>query len=66
MPEKDTKSGIKLTPEDTKMLINLKQDIEKAEKAIRGLGELDIDTTQLMEKVAWAKKARDVLLGEFT
>lgn len=66
MPETDKKGVIKLTAEDKKKLEGLQADIEKGEKAVAALKSLDIDTKDLEEKIEWAKKAREVLLAEFS
>ena len=56
---------IKLSAEDKKKLEALQIEIERAEKAVKALKELDVDVKSLEEKIEWAKKAREVLLTEF-
>ena len=57
---------IKLSAADIKKLEALQVDIERGEKAIKALKELDVDVKSIEEKIEWAKKAREVLLTEFT
>lgn len=57
---------IKLSAEDKKKLEALQTEIERAEKAIGALKTLDVDVKSIEEKIEWAKKAREVLLTEFT
>jgi len=56
---------IRLSAEDKKKLEALQTDIERSEKAVVALKELDIDVKSIEEKIEWAKKAREVLLTEF-
>jgi saccharopine dehydrogenase-like NADP-dependent oxidoreductase len=65
MPKKIETPAIKLSLEDKKKLEALQVDIEKGEKAVKALKELDIDVKGIEEKIEWAKKAREVLLTEF-
>jgi len=65
MPKKIEGPAIKLSAEDKKKLEALQVDIERGEKAIKALKELDIDVKSMEEKIEWAKKAREVLLTEF-
>lgn len=66
MPETDKKGVIKLTAEDKKKLQALQSDIERGEKGVKALKEMGIETKELEEKIGWAKKAREVLLRDFT
>jgi len=65
MPKTDKEGVIKLTPEDVKHLEALSGDLERGEKAIKAMKELDMDVKSLEEKLEWAKKAREILLKEF-
>lgn len=66
MPETDKKGVIKLTAEDKKKLEVLQTDIERGEKGVSALKEMGIETKELAEKIEWAKKAREVLLRDFS
>jgi hypothetical protein len=65
MVKKSEAPAIKLTLEDKKKLESLQVDIERSEKAIAALKELNIDVKELEERIEWGKKAREVLLSEF-
>lgn len=65
MAKKIETPAIKLTVEDKKKLLALQVDIERGEKAVKALKELDVDVKSIEEKIEWAKKAREVLLTEF-
>ena len=66
MVKKIEEPAIKLSAADKKKLEDLSGDIEKGEKAVKALKEMDIDVKDIEEKIEWAKTARDVLLKEFT
>ena len=66
MAKKPEGPVIKLSAADIKKLEALQVDIERGEKAVKALKELDIDVKGIEEKIEWAKKAREVLLTEFT
>ena len=65
MAKKIETTVIKLTAADIKKLEALQVEIERGEKAIKALKELDVDVKSMEEKIEWAKKAREVLLTEF-
>uniref|UniRef100_A0A6H1ZMD7 Uncharacterized protein n=1 Tax=viral metagenome TaxID=1070528 RepID=A0A6H1ZMD7_9ZZZZ len=65
MAVKPPEPVVKLTEEDKKILKGLTRDIERSEKAIGALKELDVDVRDMEDKLAYSKKARDVLLKEF-
>ena len=66
MAKKPEAPIIKLSAEDKKKLEAVQTEIGKAEKAVEALKALDVDTKSIEEKIEWAKKAREVLLTEFT
>ncbi len=57
---------VKLTPEAKQKLTNLQDDLEDAEHALKLMEELDMDTTEARNKLEWAKKARLMLITEFS
>lgn len=63
--EKRLKPLIALTPENKKRLEDMKTTIEISEHSLAALKELGLDTSVFEEKLAWSKKAREILLGEF-
>lgn len=63
--EKRLKPLFALTPEAKKRLEDMTTTIEQAEHSITAMKALGLDTTVLEEKIAWSKKAREILLGEF-
>jgi len=56
---------IKLNPETTRRLLELKKDIPALEQQITGLSEL-MDVSSLRDKLEWGKKAMAVLERDFT
>ena len=65
MPEVTKKGVVKLSAEDKVKLISLEGDIEKADRAIALMKEMDMDTAKIEDTINWAKKARTILLKEF-
>ncbi len=57
---------VELTEEAHKHLDAMKAEIDLAEKNLDGLEELGLDVSRLREKIAWAKKAREVVLKTMT
>ena len=57
---------VKLTPEAKQKLTNLAEDIASADHALELMESLDMDVTQAREKLDWAKKAREMLITEFS
>lgn len=55
-----------LTKEARDELEKLGADIDKAEKELETFEELGVDTSRLREKINWARKARDLMLKNFT
>jgi len=66
MVKKDIKPLVELSLDDKKRLLDLDKDIERGDKAIAALKELGINVTEIEGKLTWAKKAREVLLKDFT
>lgn len=60
------KPPVRLNPEAKTKLTDLEKDLEQAEKALNLMEELDMDMTEAREKLEWAKKARTMLLREFS
>lgn len=56
---------IKLNPETTRRLLELKKDIPALEQQITGLSEL-MDVSSLRDKLEWGKKAMAILERDFT
>lgn len=65
MPQK-LKPIVRLTPEAKTKLTDLEDDLEQADRALALMEELDMDMTEARDKLNWAKKARDMLLREFS
>lgn len=57
---------VRLTPEAKTKLTNLEDDLEQADRALALMEELDMDMSEARDKLNWAKKARDMLLREFS
>ena len=57
---------VKLTPEAKQKLIDVATDMERAEHALKVMEELDMDVTEARDKLNWAKKAREMLITEFS
>lgn len=55
-----------LTKEARDELEKLGADIDKAEKELDTFEELGVDTSRLRDKINWAKKARELMLKNFT
>jgi len=66
MVTKNIKPVVILSPNDKKKLLELDKDIERGDKALVALKELGINVTEIEDKLSWAKKAREVLLKDFT
>jgi len=66
MATKNIKPIIELSASDKKQLEELGVDIERGEKAITLLKQLNINVTEIEDKLTWAKKAREMLLKDFT
>lgn len=66
MATKNIKPIIELSASDKKQLEELGVDIERGEKAITLLKQLNINVTEIEDKLIWAKKAREMLLKDFT
>lgn len=61
-----TNPPVKLNPEAKQKLTDLEKDIEQADIALQLMEELDMDMSEAREKLTWAKKAREMLLREFS
>lgn len=57
---------VRLTPEAKQKLTDLSVDIERADKALGFMEELDMDVSVAKDKLEWAKKAREMLIREFS
>lgn len=57
---------VRLTPEAKQKLTDVATDIERAEHALKVMEELDMDITEARDKLNWAKKAREMLITEFS
>ena len=53
---------VQLTAEARDNIDKMKASLEKADGDMDALEELGIDVSRLREKVAWGKKAREVIL----
>ena len=53
---------VQLTAEARENIDKMKASLEKADGDMDALEELGIDVSRLREKVAWGKKAREVIL----
>ena len=56
---------VKLDPETQERLRTLQGDIEEAKRNLASLEKLGIDVQTFRDKLAWAEKAREILLKEF-
>jgi hypothetical protein len=65
MPAKKEEPIFKLPPEMKARLDTASTDIEKAQKAIEIMKSLGMDTTEIQDKLNWAKTVRETLLKEF-
>lgn len=61
-----TKPPVKLNPEAKQKLTDLSEDLEQADIALQLMEDLDMDMTEARDKLAWAKRAREMLLREFS
>jgi len=66
MAKKLETPAIKVTPEVKARLESSIEETAKIRKAMDSLKELGMDTSAIEEKLAWAEKARDILLRDFT
>ena len=57
---------VRLTPEAKQKLTDVATDIERAEHALKLMEDLDMDMTEARDKLNWAKKAREMLITEFS
>jgi len=57
---------VTLTADAKKEIDKLGADIERAKGDMEALKELGLDVSRLEEKIAWAKKAREVVLKRMT
>ncbi len=57
---------VKLPAEAVQKIRDMQVDIDKAKRAIEALRDLGLVTKDLEDKLAWAEKARDVLLKQFS
>jgi len=57
---------VELTAEAREHLDAMQAEIEASERNLAGLEELGMDVSRLREKIAWAKKAREVILKTMT
>jgi len=60
------KPPVRLTPDAKNKLTDLSKDIEQADIALQLMEDLDMDMTEARDKLNWAKKAREMLLREFS
>lgn len=65
MAEKETDNLMELPPEMKKRLQDLEKDFKISDHSIEVMKELGLDTKVLEDRLAWAKKARDIMLREF-
>jgi len=65
MPEKKLKPVIALAPEVRKRIEDMEEDIKSSEHNVEVMEELGFDTKTIRERIAWSKKAREILLREF-
>lgn len=65
MAERIPRPVIKLTTEMKTRLEGTTPDIERAQHAIDVLKKIGMDTTELEDKLRWAKETKDILLREF-
>jgi len=61
-----TNPPVKLNPEAKQRLTDLDKDLEQADIALQLMEDLDMDMTEARDKLEWAKKARTMLLREFS
>lgn len=54
-----------LTDEAVKSLENIRGELDRAEANLDALEELGLDVSRLRERVAWGRKAREVILKQF-
>jgi hypothetical protein len=66
MAKRLTNPPVKLKPEAKTKLTDLANDLDQAYKALALMEELDMDVSVAREKLEWAKKAREMLLREFS
>jgi hypothetical protein len=66
MAKQDKDPLASLTKEAREELEKLGADIDKAEKEMETFEELGVDTSRLRDKINWARKARDLMLKNFT
>ena len=57
---------VRLTPEMKVDLEKADDDLKDAERSIQAVESLGLDVTDLKDKIAWARKARETLLKEFS
>lgn len=57
---------VELTAEARKHIDAMQAEIDASEKNLDALEELGLDVSRLREKVAWARKAREVILKTMT
>jgi len=65
MPAKKEEPIFKLPPEMKARLETASADIDKAQKAIEIMKSLGMDTTEIQDKLNWAKTVRETLIKEF-
>ena len=63
MPDQKVDPLVTLTDEARSHLEGIKGEIEASEKNLAALEELGLDVSRLKEKIAWAKKAREIILN---
>lgn len=66
MVVKKERPVVRLTPEMKVDLEKADDDLKDAERSIQAVESLGLDVTDLKDKIAWARKARETLLKEFS
>ena len=66
MVVKKERPVVRLTPEMKADLEKADDDLKDAERSIQAVESLGLDVTDLKDKIAWARKARETLLKEFS
>jgi len=56
---------VSLTAEAKQHIVNMTAEIDRINGDLEGLKSLGFDVTQLEERLAWARKAKEVILKSF-
>jgi hypothetical protein len=65
-PIEEPKPLAELTEEARKHIDAMGAEIEEAEKFIKAMEELGMDTSRISDHVEWAKRARNIILKTLT